>query len=79
MAAPFVRPVGPVAIRAGFDGTALLGRESAGDVAEKWVSDRDYAVKSGVFGFPTFVYDSEIYWGQDNLPFLEQHLEGERP
>lgn len=68
-----------VAVRAGFDGGALLAREDAGDVAGKWASDRDHAVKNGVFGFPTFVYDGEIYWGQDNLPFLEQHLKGERP
>lgn len=68
-----------VAIRAGFDGAALLAREGAGDVAEKWASDRDHAVRSGVFGFPTFVHDGETYWGQDNLAFLEQHLNGERP
>lgn len=68
-----------VAIRAGFDGVALLARESADDVAAKWSSDRDHAAKTGVFGFPTFAYDGEIYWGQDNLAFLEQHLKGDRP
>ncbi|OCP15750.1 MULTISPECIES: DsbA family protein [unclassified Ensifer] len=66
-----------VATRAGLDGGALLARENATDVAEKWVADREHAVKSGVFGFPTFGYDGEIYWGQDNLPFLERHLDGE--
>ncbi|WP_457580717.1 DsbA family protein [Ensifer canadensis] len=68
-----------VATRAGFDGGALLAREAAADVSEKWAGDRDHAVKSGVFGFPTFGYDGEIYWGQDNLPFLDRHLQGERP
>ncbi|NVD42190.1 DsbA family protein [Ensifer sp. HO-A22] len=68
-----------VAIRAGFDGGALRARENDEDVAGKWASDRDQAVRSGVFGFPTFGYDGEIYWGQDSLPFLEQHLKGERP
>jgi len=68
-----------VATRAGFDGSALLARESADDVTAKWSSDREHAVKSGVFGFPTFTYDNEIYWGQDNLPFLQQHLEGKKP
>ncbi|MGO7668347.1 2-hydroxychromene-2-carboxylate isomerase, partial [Rhizobium ruizarguesonis] len=23
--------------------------------------------------------DGEIYWGQDNLPFLERHLNGDNP
>ena len=68
-----------VAIRAGFQGGALRARESDEDVDGKWASDRDHAVRSGVFGFPTFGYDGEIYWGQDNLAFLEQHLKGERP
>jgi 2-hydroxychromene-2-carboxylate isomerase len=68
-----------VAIRAGFDGAALRARENDEDVAGKWASDRDHAVRSGVFGFPTFGYDGEIYWGQDNLAFLEQHLKGDRP
>jgi 2-hydroxychromene-2-carboxylate isomerase len=57
----------------------LLRREEDEDVRAKWASDRAHAVQSGVFGFPTFVYDGEIYWGQDNLTFLERHLAGERP
>ena len=40
---------------------------------------REHALESGVFGFPTFLHDSEIYWGQDNLPFLERHVAGDRP
>lgn len=68
-----------IADAAGFDGAALLKRESDEDVKTKWVSDREHAVKSGIFGFPSFLYDGEIYWGQDNLPFLERHLRGDRP
>jgi 2-hydroxychromene-2-carboxylate isomerase len=63
----------------GFDGAGLLKRELDEDVRAKWALDRAHAVQSGVFGFPTFVYGGEIYWGQDNLPFLERHLAGERP
>ncbi len=68
-----------IANAAGFDGTALLQRQGDDDVRAKWAADREHALKSGVFGFPTFLYDSEIYWGQDNLPFLERHVAGDRP
>jgi 2-hydroxychromene-2-carboxylate isomerase len=64
---------------AGFDGAALLRRQADEDVQDKWSADRVHARESGVFGFPTHIYDGEIYWGQDNLPFLERHLNGDRP
>ncbi|MGV2103861.1 DsbA family protein [Rhizobium sp. 21-4511-3d] len=68
-----------VVTRAGFDGEALLKRQGDDDVQKKWSRDRERARNSGVFGFPTFIYDGETYWGQDNLPFLERHFEGDRP
>lgn len=68
-----------IANAAGFDGAGLLKRQGDEDVRTKWAADREHALKSGVFGFPTFLYDSEIYWGQDNLPFLERHIAGDRP
>lgn len=64
---------------AGFDGAALLRRQADEDVQNKWSADRTHARENGVFGFPTYVYDDETYWGQDNLPFLERHLNGDRP
>ncbi|CAN7735858.1 2-hydroxychromene-2-carboxylate isomerase [Rhizobium sp. LjRoot258] len=64
---------------AGFDGASLLRRQADDDVQNKWTADRVHARDSGVFGFPTYRYDDEIYWGQDNLPFLERHLGGDRP
>ena len=74
---PHVRAA--IADAAGFDGPGLLKRQADQDVRAKWAADREHALKSGVFGFPTFLYDSEIYWGQDNLPFLERHVAGDRP
>jgi carboxymethylenebutenolidase len=32
-------------------------------------------VERGVFGAPSFVYQDEIFWGQDRLEFLERALE----
>ncbi|RLL74380.1 2-hydroxychromene-2-carboxylate isomerase [Ochrobactrum soli] len=66
-----------VADRAGFNGGYLVARENDYDVQAKWKSDREHAVARGVFGFPTYIYDAETYWGQDNLGFLASHLRGE--
>lgn len=68
-----------IATAAGFDGAAFVQRETDDDVTAKWAADRDHATRSGVFGFPTYVYDGELYWGQDNLFFLQRHLAGDRP
>ncbi|MBZ7927377.1 DsbA family protein (plasmid) [Ensifer adhaerens] len=68
-----------IARTAGLDGAALVRREADEDVKAKWADDRNHAVASGVFGFPTYRYDGELYWGQDNLFFLERHLGGDRP
>lgn len=68
-----------IADTAGFDSAQLLLRETEADVKAKWAADRDYALQCGVFGFPTYRFDGELYWGQDSLPFLERHLQGDRP
>jgi 2-hydroxychromene-2-carboxylate isomerase len=68
-----------IANSAGFDGEALIGRQADEDVRDKWTGDRAHACERGVFGFPTYSYDGELYWGQDNLPFLKSHLAGDRP
>jgi 2-hydroxychromene-2-carboxylate isomerase len=61
----------------GLGGAELLRREHDEDVRAKWALDRARAIQAGVFGLPTYAYDGEIYWGQDNLPFLERHLVGD--
>ncbi|MPR07501.1 DsbA family protein [Microvirga tunisiensis] len=66
-----------IADTVGLDGAALLRREQDEDVGAKWASGRAHARQAGVFGFPTYGYDGEVYWGQDNLPFLERHLAGD--
>lgn len=67
-----------IANAAGFDAVALdeLGQSEA--VQERRTSSYETAKAAGVFGLPTFIYEGELYWGQDSLPFLERHLKGEK-
>lgn len=53
-----------IADAAGFDGVALEERAQRSDVQDIWKSNYDIAKAAGVFGFPTFRYDGELYWGR---------------
>ena len=56
----------------GFD-PALLDRGmlSAVDVLERNTHD---AVEIGVFGAPSYVVGTDVFWGQDRLPLLDRFL-----
>jgi carboxymethylenebutenolidase len=42
--------------------------------AERREADTKAALERGVFGAPSYVINNEIFWGQDRLFFVEQHL-----
>ena len=43
-------------------------------VHERYESDTQRAIETGVFGAPSYVIDGEIFWGQDRLEFVERRL-----
>lgn len=65
-----------IAAAAGFDAAALDALGASEAIAARREADFETAKSAGVFGVPTYRYDGELYWGQDNLPFLERHLKG---
>ncbi|CCM78409.1 2-hydroxychromene-2-carboxylate isomerase [Rhizobium mesoamericanum] len=67
-----------IADAAGFDATALEAFAQSAAARSIWTSNIGIAKAAGVFGFPTFRFEDELYWGQDSLPFLERHLNGEK-
>lgn len=67
-----------IVTRAGFDARRLEDRAADTDVQVLLDSSFKHAKEAGVFGIPTYLYQGELYWGQDSLPFLERHLNGEK-
>ena len=65
-----------VIVGAGFDGDALLAKAALPETAERRKKESEAAVARGVFGAPSFVYNDEIFWGQDRLEFLDRALAG---
>jgi 2-hydroxychromene-2-carboxylate isomerase len=58
----------------GFEGRALLAATEAEAVKAEYQANTDEAVRLGVFGAPTYIYESELFWGQDRLHMLEWRL-----
>jgi 2-hydroxychromene-2-carboxylate isomerase len=71
--------VAAVATRAGVDGEALVRAAEQPEAKARLRARTDEALARGVFGVPTLVVDTELFWGVDALPFVEGFLRGEDP
>lgn len=55
----------------GLDVNAILATADTPDVEKLYRTYTDDAVKAGVFGSPSYVFNGELFWGQDRLDMLE--------
>lgn len=58
----------------GLDTASLLAHARSAEVAARYIQHSQEAIARGVFGSPTYVYQDELFWGQDRLDFLERAL-----
>jgi 2-hydroxychromene-2-carboxylate isomerase len=58
----------------GMDGKALLAATETDEVKTEYERNTEEAIRIGVFGAPTYVYEGELFWGQDRLDMLEWRL-----
>ncbi|MGZ8253961.1 MAG: DsbA family protein [Burkholderiaceae bacterium] len=63
-----------VLTKRGLDATALLAHARSAEVAARYIQNSQEAIARGAFGSPTYVYQDELFWGQDRLDFLERAL-----
>jgi len=68
-----------VAEEAGLDGAALIVQASQAECKAQLRKQTDQAIAEGVFGVPTMAVGTELFWGYDDLPFLQRFLEGKDP
>ena len=45
----------------------VLARADSSEIRDKYAAETEVARDLGIFGSPTFVYNSEIFWGDDRL------------
>jgi len=64
---------------AGMPGAAMVAEASTPATKERVRKQTDDAIARGVFGVPSIEVErtGEIFWGQDALPHVERHLDGE--
>jgi 2-hydroxychromene-2-carboxylate isomerase len=58
----------------GLPGDILLAAAEDDGVIDEFMMNTEEALKRDVFGIPSYVFDGQIYWGQDRLDFLERAL-----
>ncbi|KYZ87583.1 2-hydroxychromene-2-carboxylate isomerase [Alcanivorax sp. KX64203] len=59
----------------GLDGGRLISLARQSDIADVYRYYTDEAVSAGVFGSPSYVFQGELFWGQDRLEMLEEAVE----
>jgi len=64
---------------AGLDGPAIVERANSPQAKEALRRETAAAVARGVFGVPTMLAGDELFWGLDQLGYLELFLEGKDP
>jgi 2-hydroxychromene-2-carboxylate isomerase len=65
--------------RIGLDGAGFVERAQAEAAKERLRTDTDAAIAAGVFGVPSMMVGDEVFWGYDDLPYLERFLGGTDP
>jgi 2-hydroxychromene-2-carboxylate isomerase len=53
---------------------SLLAHARSAEVAARYVQNSQEAIMRNVFGAPTYIYQDELFWGQDRLEFLDRAL-----
>ena len=43
-------------------------------VLKIYADNTEEAIKKNVFGAPTYIFNNELFWGQDRLEFLDRAL-----
>lgn len=63
-----------VALQLGLDAAHFLGYLGSPEAAARYRAVEREAWERGVFGVPMVAADGELFWGNDRLDFLEEHL-----
>lgn len=71
--------VAAVLSAAGLDGAGLVERARTQEAKDRLRRQTEEAIAAGAFGVPTMIVDRELFWGHDDLEFLDRFLEGKDP
>ena len=58
----------------GLDGDALMSAANSEALDAQFAATTNEAHQADVFGSPSYIYNGELFWGQDRLEFLDRAL-----
>jgi 2-hydroxychromene-2-carboxylate isomerase len=71
--------IGALLSAAGHDADAILAGAKEPSTAETRLSNTEDAIAADAVGAPAYVYDGEVFWGQDRVDYLDHMIESGRP
>jgi len=57
-----------------FDGKTLYDLSYKPEVITILKENTEEAIDKNIFGVPTWIFNNELFWGQDRLDFLERAI-----
>ncbi len=60
----------------GHDAQAMFAKAREPGTAETYTAHTEEALARGVFGAPSYIFNDELFWGQDRLDLLDRALAG---
>ena len=57
------------------DSTTILEIANSSEINNKYIENTEKALENNVWGSPTFIYNNELFWGQDRIEFLERAIQ----
>jgi len=64
-----------ISLEQGLEPRGLIAAAKSDEAQGRYDELTAEAIELQVFGAPTYVYNKELFWGQDRLDFLERALE----
>ena len=58
-----------------FDSSSIIEDANSADIINEYKNNTEEALSKNVWGSPTFIYNNELFWGQDRIDFLERAIQ----
>ena len=53
----------------------IIEEANSEEINDQYKKNTKEALEKNVWGSPTFIYNNELFWGQDRIEFLERAIQ----
>ena len=57
-----------------FNSSSIIEDANSDEIISEYKKNTEEALSKNVWGSPTFIYNDELFWGQDRIEFLERAI-----